>query len=236
MKEVQGFLAVIPARGGSKGIPRKNIMPLHGRPLIQYSIEAALSVKGVEKVLVSTDDSEIAGISAELGAWVPFSRPDALSTDQAKTIDVLKHAISETEKLLEKRFEHVILLQPTSPLRRKDDIEAAIEIYLENSADSLQSVSPSLVHPYLLRTIQNNSLSPFLKQTDPNLRRQDLDEVYQLNGAIYIVKRDLLLNQDTIVGSNNVGYVMPKERSVDIDDMFDFYLAESLMKHELNSF
>ncbi|MEC0370796.1 cytidylyltransferase domain-containing protein [Paenibacillus chibensis] len=235
MKEIQGLLAVIPARGGSKGIPHKNMRLLNGRPMIQYTIEAALQAKSIEKVLVSTDDSEIFEICSRLGAWLPFLRPDFLSTDHAKTIDVLKHATIEAERLLGKKLEHIMLLQPTSPLRNKKDIEAALQIYMENEADSLQSVSPSLVHPYLLRTIKNNILAPLLEQNDPNQRRQDLADIYQLNGAIYIVKRDLLMEHNTIVGNNNAAYVMPKERSIDIDDMYDFYLTECLLRYEENS-
>ncbi|WP_404519443.1 cytidylyltransferase domain-containing protein [Paenibacillus sp. RC58A] len=223
-------LAIIPARGGSKGLPGKNIRLLHDKPLIQYSIEAALNSSCVDEVVVTTDSAEIAHVSGQAGAAVPFIRPAELATDEAKSIDVLKHAVEFYEQTLDQFFDVIMLLQPTSPLRNAMDIEEAYTIFSRNQADSLQSVALSEVQPYLLREMDNGRLTSYLKGEREHLRRQDLKELYVLNGAIYIVKRDLLMNSGTLIGPNNCGYIMPKERSVDIDDEFDLKMAEFLWR------
>ncbi|MDP1510222.1 acylneuraminate cytidylyltransferase family protein [Paenibacillus sp. CMAA1739] len=219
-------LAVIPARGGSKGLPGKNIRLLHDKPLIQYSIEAALNSGCVDEVAVTTDSEDIARVSSQAGAAVPFIRPAQLATDVAKSIDVLKHAVEFYEQTRNQYFDVIMLLQPTSPLRNALDIKEAYTLFLNHQADSLQSVTLSGVQPYLLREMDNGKLMSYLKDEKKHLRRQDLKELYALNGAIYIVKRDLLMNSDTLVGPHNCGYVMPRERSVDIDDEFDLKMAE----------
>lgn len=219
-------LAVIPARGGSKGLPGKNIRLLHGKPLIQYSIEAALNSGCVDEVVVTTDSEQIAHVSSQAGATVPFIRPAELATDEAKSIDVLTHAVEFYEQTRNQWFDFIMLLQPTSPLRNAMDIKEAYTTFLNNQADSLQSVTLSGVQPYLLREMDNGQLTPYLKGEKEHLRRQDLKELYALNGAIYIVKRDLLMKSDTLVGPRNYGYMMPKERSIDIDDEFDLKMAE----------
>jgi CMP-N,N'-diacetyllegionaminic acid synthase len=223
-------LAIIPARGGSKGLPGKNIRLLHDKPLIQYSIEAALNSSCVDEVVVTTDSAEIAHVSGQAGAAVPFIRPAELATDEAKSIDVFKHTVEFYEQTLDQFFDVIMLLQPTSPLRNAMDIEEAYTIFSSNQADSLQSVALSEVQPYLLREMDNGRLMPYLEGEREHLRRQDLKELYVLNGAIYIVKRDLLMNHSTLVGRNNCGYIMPKERSVDIDDEFDLKMAEFLWR------
>ncbi|TKH33154.1 acylneuraminate cytidylyltransferase family protein [Paenibacillus polymyxa] len=219
-------LAVIPARGGSKGLPGKNIRLLHDKPLIQYSIEAALNSGCVNEVVVTTDNEDIARVSSQAGAAVPFIRPAELATDVAKSIDVLKHAVEFYEQTQNQFFDVIMLLQPTSPLRNALDIKEAYTLFLNNQADSLQSVTLSGVQPYLLRKMDNGKLTSYLKDEKEHLRRQDLKELYALNGAIYIVKRDLLMNSDTLIGPRNCGYIMPRERSVDIDDEFDLKMAE----------
>ncbi len=219
-------LAVIPARGGSKGLPGKNIRLLHGKPLIQYSIEAALNSGCADEVVVTTDSEEIAHVSGQAGAAVPFIRPAELATDEAKSIDVLKHAVEFYEQTQNQCFDVIMLLQPTSPLRNAMDIKEAYKIFLDHQADSLQSVTLSGAQPYLLRELDNGQLTPYLKGEREHLRRQDLKELYALNGAIYIVKRDLLMDSGILVGRHNYGYIMPKERSVDIDDEFDLKMAE----------
>ncbi|MGG4216666.1 acylneuraminate cytidylyltransferase family protein [Paenibacillus jamilae] len=223
-------LAVIPARGGSKGLPGKNIRLLHDKPLIQYSIEAALNSGCVDEVVVTTDSEDIARVSSQAGAAVPFVRPAQLATDVAKSIDVLKHAVEFYEHTQNQFFDVIMLLQPTSPLRNALDIKEAYTLFLNNQADSLQSVTLSGVQPYLLREMDNGRLMPYLKDEKEHLRRQDLKELYALNGAIYIVKRDLLMNSGTLVGPRNCGYIMPRERSVDIDDKFDLKMAEFFLR------
>lgn len=227
------WLTIIPARGGSKGLPGKNIRLLHGKPLIAYSIEASLKSKYRSEVIVSTDSVEIAEVSKSFGAQVPFMRPSHLSGDEAKTVDVLKHAVECYEQHLGKELSYVMLLQPTSPLRLSTDIDQAVEQFISCEADSLQSVCPAEVHPYLLRTFEDDQLLPYI-QDQPHLRRQDLKEMYALNGAIYIVKRKVLMEEDKLVGQSNTGYIMPRERSIDIDDLLDFEMAEFLLQRPSN--
>jgi CMP-N,N'-diacetyllegionaminic acid synthase len=218
-------LAVIPARGGSKGLPGKNIRLLKGKPLIVYTIEAALESGCVRNVVVSTDDEMIADVARGAGAEVPFLRPAELATDEAKSIDVLKHAVQYFENRRQ-NYEHILLLQPTSPLRTAKDIQKAMGQFLQSGADSLQSITPAQTHPYLLRQRSNTGqLNPFF-QIEDHIRRQELTELYELNGALYLMKRDLLMESGQIVGPSNQGYIMPVERSVDIDTLWDFRLAE----------
>lgn len=226
MRTDEDYLAVIPARGGSKGLTNKNIRLLGQSALIEYSIQAALHSRYVQEVVVTTDNLKIAEVAKQAGASVPFLRPGELSTDTARSIDAVKHAVKFYEKEMNRFFRYIILLQPTSPLRLSQDIDQAVELFMENNADSLQSVVEVDIHPYLLRTMNQGRLNPYLTNQDQHKRRQDLDSVYALNGAIYIVKRDVLMCDDTLVGKNNYGYVMPKDRSVDIDDEADLKLAE----------
>lgn len=226
MRTNEGCLAVIPARGGSKGLPDKNIRLFAQKPLIEHSIVAALNSKYVQEVVVSTDNSKIAEVAKQAGASVPFLRPSELSTDTARVIDAMKHAVGFYEEKLKCFFSYIMLLQPTSPLRQSLDIDQAFELLLQNNADSLQSVCEAETHPYLLRTIKNGQLTPYLTHEMEHKRRQDLDHLFALNGAIYIVKRDVLMRDDALIGNKNCGYVMPKERSVDIDCEADLLLAE----------
>ena len=225
-------LAIITARGGSKGIPLKNIKPLNGIPMINYTIEAALKCHCIDEVVVSTDHEEIASISRNAGALVPFMRPKELSTDYAKSIDVVAHAIEYYEQVNGRSIEHLILLQPTSPLRTAEDIDAAWSVYLERKADSLQSVVEVSDHPYYLRKIKDGFMINYDRnEYRENLRRQDLDKIYRVNGAIYIARRDLIVNKKTFVGERNAAYIMNKNNSVDIDDILDFSLAELIVQN-----
>ncbi|MGF9699803.1 cytidylyltransferase domain-containing protein [Paenibacillus sp. MABNR03] len=230
MKGSTRCLAVIPARGGSKGLLHKNIRLLNHKPLINYTIEAALNSQYIDEVVVSTDSEEIARVAKSAGAKVPFIRPVELATDQARSIDVLKHAVDYYEQNEKYPFEHIILLQPTSPLRDANDIDQAYQTFINNEGDSLQSITVADTHPYLLREWNFGKVEPYLKEEAGNLRRQDLSELYVLNGAIYIVERDLLMIQNTMTGSNNCGYLMPQERSVDIDNELDLKWAEFLIQ------
>ncbi|MBU5355391.1 acylneuraminate cytidylyltransferase family protein [Paenibacillus barcinonensis] len=226
----QTCLGVIPARGGSKGLPGKNIRLLDGKPLIEYSIEAALKSGCVTRVVVSTDDESIAHVARLAGAEVPFLRPAELATDEAKSIDVLRHAVQHYEEKGH-HHEHVLLLQPTSPLRTATDIREAMKQFLQSDADSLQSIAPARTHPYLLRQRTGiGQLTPYL-EAEFHLRRQDLEKVYELNGALYLMKRNLLMEQGKIVGASNQGYIMPAERSIDIDTLWDFQLAEWILRY-----
>ena len=216
-------LAFIPARGGSKGIPHKNIIDLNGYPLISYSITEALKSKYIDKVLVSTDDEKIASVAKEYGADVPFLRPERLASDKAKTIDAVLHAIDFMNQNGDK-FDTFVLLQPTQPLRTMEDIEGAIEKYMDNNCIPLVSVSLVDDHPLLIRTIKEGRLESLLNQSS-TCRRQDMPQYYKVNGCIYINEIDQI-DENTSFNDNKLPYIMPKERSVDIDDYSDLKMAE----------
>ena len=210
----QRILAVIPARGGSKGIPHKNIINFCGKPLISYTIEAALGSKYIDYVIVSTDDEEIAKVSIECGAEVPFMRPVELATDTSKTIDSVIYTIRML-RTLGKSFNALVLLQPTQPLRTSKDVDEAIEKYEKNGKMPLVSVSEVDDHPILTRTIEKNKLFPLLNVSS-TCRRQDMPPFYKVNGCIYINE----------INDNIVPYLMSKSHSVDIDGKLDLVIAE----------
>lgn len=227
------ILAVIPARGGSKSIPDKNIALLGSRPLIQYSIEAALGSKYITKCIVSTESEKIAEISKKLGAEIPFLRPVILATDTALSVFVVEHALLETEKLDNCQYDIIVMLQPTSPFRTSNDIDAALDLLFSNQAESVVSVvSVDAHHPLRMkRIIDGSRLINYLDQGHEDMRpRQLLPPVYIRNGALYINRRHVVLEKKTLVGEDCRAYVMPKERSVNIDDPFDLFLADYLLK------
>jgi CMP-N-acetylneuraminic acid synthetase len=225
-------LGVIPARGGSKGIPRKNIAPLRGRPLIQYTIEAAGSSRLLSRVLVSSEDDEIIKIAQELGAEVPFRRPADLAGDDATALAVACHAVKFVEEEEERVYDFVALLEPTAPLRKAQDIDEALGLLYGSGADSVAGVCRlEAPHPAKLKVIEGGSIRPFLPNLwREGLKRQDLEPVYFLNGAIYAVRRDVLVEKRTFWGERTIPYIMPPERSVNIDTWLDLRLAEALME------
>ncbi|WP_404468980.1 cytidylyltransferase domain-containing protein [Sutcliffiella horikoshii] len=222
------FLAVIPARGGSKGIPKKNIIDLAGKPLIQYTIDAALNSLYLDEVIVSTDCKDIAEVSINCGAKVPFIRPSSLAADESTTIDVLIHAIEEQRKA-GKMYDYIVLLQPTQPLRKTFHIDESIEEIVKAESDSLVGVTKVMEHPILMRTIsEDNKLSPLLN-VNSTVRRQDFPDYYKVNGAIYINKlSNFSLN--TSLNDNQTPYIMESNFSIDIDEMFDLKVAELLIR------
>lgn len=221
-------LALIPARGGSKGIPKKNINLFFGKPLIAWTIEAALKCPQIDRVVVSTDSLEIAEIAAQYGAEVPFIRPPYLSTDEASTIDVVMHAFESTEK-----FDSIVLLQPTSPLRTHEDIGHCLEYAISLQASSVVAVCEAAINPNLLYSISvQNTLMPFIENQISN-RRQDYPTYYQINGSIYYARMDWLLRQRKFIGIGSYAFVMPPERSIDIDTPYDWRLAEFLKGNNL---
>ncbi len=225
-------LAVIPARGGSKGVRRKNIRPVCGRPMISYSIEAALAAPRVlDRVVVSTDDEEIAAIAREWGAEVPFLRPAALAGDRVPMVPVLQHAAGFVEAEEGRKLDWVFLLQPTDPLRTVEDIEAAWELARQGGCDSVISVVQVFAtHPILMKRIENGRLLPFCIEEKEGTRRQDYEPAaYMRNGAIYLTRRDVLMEHDSIWGETIRPYVMPEERSVGVDSELDLRLVEALM-------
>ncbi|MBE7554831.1 MAG: acylneuraminate cytidylyltransferase family protein [Anaerolineales bacterium] len=234
------ILGIIPARGGSKGIPRKNVRQVGGRPLIAWTWEAAQVTPTVTRLIVSTDDQEIAGLARAAGIEIPFIRPAQFASDTASAIDVVSHALNWLQEQEQYRPDFVLWLQPTSPLRTSADIEAAATLAQEKAADSVISVCPvEHQHPALMKRVESNGL---LKswQDDQTLiqRRQELPPVYCLNGAIYLIRREVLLEQQTFYPEATFAYVMPSERSLDIDTPWDLYLVDLILKdrckHELD--
>ena len=236
MKNIPNVLAVIPARGGSKGVPRKNIRPVCGKPLIAYTIETALAAKDLfRRVLVSTDDAEIAEVSRRWGAEVPFLRPSELANDKAPMIPVIQHAIRFAENDENIQYDWVCLLQPTEPFRTLADIEKVLAIAMAGGCDSVISVVQVFsVHPILMKRIEDGRLLPFCIEEKEGTRRQDYaPDAYMRNGAIYLSRRDVLMERNSIWGDVIRPYVMPPERSVGIDSELDFKLVELLMRQQL---
>lgn len=221
-------IAIIPARGGSKGLKRKNVIDLNGLPLIAYTIKAALKCSLIDRVIVSTDDNEIKEASAKYGAEVPFIRPDDLASDTAKSIDVISHAIRFLEEEGEE-VDDIVLLQPTSPLRTNGHISEAIELFHKKNRAPIVSVTEAQTHPYIVKKVVNERLENFVEDM-PNLsRRQDFDKLFQLNGAIYITTREMVLEKNKLYDDIVYPYYMDKLSSVDIDDELDLIYAETLM-------
>ncbi len=219
------ILALIPARGNSKGIPRKNIKPIAGKPLIAWAIEAALCSRVLDAVVVSTEDEEIAEVARQWGAQVPFRRPPELAQDDTPGIDPVLHALEQLPD-----FDVVLLLQPTSPLRTTEDIDACISLAQDMQASSVVSVSKPGKHPYWMYSLGTDQRLQTLIDVPPILRRQDLPPVYAVNGALYYTRTNWLQQQHTFVTAETVAYVMPSERSVDLDTQLDWKLAEILLK------
>lgn len=224
-------VAVIPARGGSKGLPRKNIKILAGRPLIEYSIVAAQEAPSIDRVVVSTDSNDIAKISAACGAQVR-SRPDHLATDGALVSDVLRdlHLRMSAEG---DAADYFVLLQPTSPLRQVADIEACIRLVTSGAFDTAASFTPAATHPNRVFSIDEGGARSYVSGNSLWAPRQALNPVYELNGAVYVFSTAGLMESGPGVLFGRIGAViMPRSRSVDIDDDYDFRMAEALLRRE----
>ena len=232
----QRLLAIIPARGGSKRLPRKNILDLSGKPLIAWTIEAALNSKYIDRIVVSTDDQEIANISRKYGAEVPFLRPKSLATDDASSIDTVINVLGEVE-IINQHYEYIVLLQPTSPLRTEIDIDKAIELLEKKSADSVISVCEVDHPPQWNNTLPDDgNMQLFFREDNANNRSQDFDIYYRLNGAIYIVKIERLLKEESLfLKTNTFAYCMDAYSSVDIDKEEDLMVAKCFVKNLLTN-
>lgn len=221
-------IAIIPARGGSKGLPGKNIKLLHGKPMIAYTIEAALSSQQFSRVMVSTDDQQIADVAIACGAEVPELRPDYLATDSSSTVEVVEYVINRYKNQGE-QFDSLCILQPTSPLRTYNDIILAYETYKLKKAKSVVSVCECEHSPLWENTLPDNlSMANFLRPEVLNVRRQDLPTYYRLNGAIYISDINHFLKTKSFYNQDTYAYLMNKHSSVDVDDIHDFKFIEFL--------
>lgn len=222
-------LAVIPARSGSKGLPDKNILPLNGKPLLAWSIDAARQSGMFDTIYVSTDSEKYAEIARQYGAEVPFLRSAEASTDTASSWDVLKEAIINYQKL-GKAFDSLMMLQPTSPLRTAEDIRGAFQLMTQRNATAVVSVCNTDCSPLWCNTLPENQCMDGFLSPAALFPRQALPQYYQLNGAIYLLVVDNFLKKGRLVYDQGCyAYVMPSERSVDIDGAVDFAIAEALL-------
>lgn len=226
-------LCVIPARSGSKGLPGKNIKKLLGKPLIAYTIEHAKESKYIDRIIVSTDDLTIAAIAKRYGAEIPFLRPKALARDSAGTVDVLLHAMDLMEKKESFTFDILVLLHATTPLRTPDDIDNCIDLLVDKNADSVFSVTESHRNPYFNMIEIDKDKKVSLVKKGAFLTRQSCPQVFDMNSSIYVWRKEALKKKRGIFLKKSRIYVMPKERSIDIDDYFDFEIAKILMQKQI---
>lgn len=227
MIENKTVLGIIPARGGSKGVPRKNIRNLGGKPLIAWTIEEARKSKYIDRLILSSEDAEIIAIAEQWGCEVPFVRPQELAQDETPGIAPVLHAI----ETLEDKYDYVVLLQATSPLRSAEDIDGCLELVIRQCASSGVSVTEPDKSPYWMYQMSHESLrlEPLIPQDAEFSCRQALPKVYALNGAVYVNQCDHLVITKKMVNDDTIGYVMPKERSLDIDTEADFVFLNCIL-------
>ena len=228
MHKGKTYLAIIPARGGSKRLPRKNLLDLNGKPLVAWSIEAGLNSKYIDKVVVTSDDADILNIAKYYGV-LSINRPIELSSDTATTFDAVEHAIENI-----KYYDYIVLLQPTSPLRTEWHIDKAIEFLINKEADAIVSVCEMDHSPLWSNTLDDTlSMAEFLTKSIKNKRSQDLDSYYRINGAIYICDTKKLLKEKGFFIENGIyAFKMDRETSIDIDNEIDFQLADLILKNK----
>ena len=223
-------LALIPARGGSKGVPRKNLAPLGGRPLIAWTVAAGLASEHIDRLILSSDDAEIIAAAEAAGCEAPFVRPAELAGDAARSVDVIHHAMAWAEAADPKPYDYLVLLQPTSPLRAPADIDACIRACHESGAPVAVTVAAPAETPYwnYSRDAQGR-LIPLLPLTPQPSRRQDLPEAFQINGAVYVARWDFMRGAESFLVPETRGVEMPLERSIDIDTPLDLRYAGLLV-------
>ena len=219
MIDGKAVLAIIPARGGSKGLPRKNIIEVMGKPIIAWTIEEAKKSRYIDRLILSSEDDEIIKISKNWGCEVPFVRPLSLAKDDSPVIEAVLHSIHS----LPEKYDYIVLLQPTSPLRTSRDIDGSIELCVKTNAPTCVTVNEPDTSPYWMFFLdENGRMRPVMRESSEiENRRQDLQRVYALNGACYVAKRDWITMNKTFIGDKSVAYKMDKERSLDIDDESD---------------
>ena len=231
LKNKHKILGVIPARGGSKGIKNKNLYKLNGKPLIYYSIQAAKKSKLLTDFVVSTDCLEIKRVSESYGANVPFIRPEHLSDDKALAVPTIQHAVSFCETFNKSKYDYIVMLQPTAPLRTHEDIDNSLFKLINEDGDGIISiVDVDNYHPVKMKTIKNDRLFDFIDSGLENPPRQSLPPIFIVNGAVYATKRDVFMNDNTFKGNKCLPFLMPPERSSNIDVIEDFIVAEYHLK------
>jgi CMP-N,N'-diacetyllegionaminic acid synthase len=220
-------LAIVPARGGSKGVPRKNVRIVGDRPLIAWTIGSALTSKTVDQVILSSDDIEIIDVARQWGCDIPFTRPPELATDAASMLDVIHHAAD----ICGDGFEWIVLLQPTSPLRSAEDIDATVAACMQAGAPAAVTVTPTDKSPFWMYFRGESGLMTPIMNDPRNLsyRRQDLPPTYALNGAVYVARRDWLKGRSSFLSPETICHVMPRERSIDVDTEYDFSMLKAYL-------
>jgi len=227
------ILGLIPARGGSKGIPEKNIRKLAGKPLIAWTIEAARKSRYLDRVIVNTDSPKIAACARAYGAKTPFMRPKNLAQDSSRMIDVILHTLSWC-RAHNTIPDIIALLQPTSPLRTAEDIDRAIRLLCQKGTQAVISVCKAEYPPYWTNTLPaDRRMNTFIDPRIKNANRQELPEFYRINGAIYFAFSEYLLANKGFVGKKTFAYIMPQSRSIDIDSEIDCVTAASLLKQTI---
>ena len=227
------MLSIIPARGGSKGLPGKNVRPLGGIPLICHTIRAALTAESVSRVIVTTDDEEIAAVARECGAEVPFLRPSDLAADNSMVMDAYLHTVDTIANETSEMIGSFVALLPTVPLRLPGDIDGAIEIFERHNADSVISVTEPPVPIHWYRKINSEGiLCDYLPEFNATKNRQELEQSYVPNGAIYVFRTEVLRTTRQYYTEKTYPYIMPRERSADIDEILDFEWAEFLLQRK----
>lgn len=225
-------LGIIPARGGSKGVPRKNLRNLAGKPLLEYTAEAALASTRLSRIILTTEDLEIAEAGRQCGIEVPFLRPESLARDDTPMLPVIRHAVKTLEDSGD-RFDAICLLQPTNPLRRPEDLDNCIRLLDEQEADSVVSMLPVPVefNPHWVWFSDSNGyLKIATGEEMPIPRRQDLPAAWHREGSVYVTRRDILIERNTFYGTKMIGYMMDPEKTVNIDTMEDWVRAEKLIE------
>ena len=219
-------LGLITARGGSKGLPGKNIRKVNdGKPLIAWTIKAGLAAQGIDRLILSSDDPAICEVACSLGCDVPFQRPAELASDTADSLSVLRHALAAVPG-----YDRVVLLQPTCPARTAADIDGALALMEHHAAPACVSVTKMNKSPYwMFSRDTNDCLHPLMKDPVGATRRQDLPQFYLLNGAVYCAKTDWIMSAESFVTPQTVAYIMPEERSIDIDTLEDFRAFEQML-------
>lgn len=226
------ILGVITARGGSKGIPQKNIKPLAGKPLIAWTIEAAKKSALITHLIVSTDDFDIASIAETYGIDVPFMRPKELAQDETPHLPVMQHAVREMETREKIIFDYVVILQPTSPFRRPEYIDETLKVLVNEKTDSAVTLYelPNSFHPVRVKKIEGGRVVPYCMEEPENARRQDYPVAYKRSSDVYAMTRVCLMEKGQLYGQTIAGYVVPKERVIDIDTPTDWVVAEEMAK------
>lgn len=225
------ILAVITARGGSKGLPGKNIKLLGGKPLLAYSILSAQESSLITDLILSTDDEAIAAVGKEWGVEVPFMRPPELANDTAGHLEVMQHAVAFMEEQRGIRYDFVVILQPTSPFRLVEDIDLTVQKLIDTGADSAVSMVEleSSAHPIKAKKMEGDRVLSYCIEESPGTRRQDFPVAYKRSSAVYAMRRDLLMEKGELYGEVIVGHVVPQNRSIDIDDPLDWVKTEYLL-------